>query len=103
MIVKVSKLMTSAIRKAVKPYGYSISLEKVASAIYQQCVDFDLFAHEKDYDISSNSFRVIKVVYPENMYAMNRYITSNDLVSIYNKSDKSYDGFMSEVIKEIEV
>lgn len=103
MIVKVSKLMTSAIRKAIKPYGYSVSLEKVASAIYQQHIDYDLFAHEKDYEASSNSFRVIKVVYPENLYAMNRYITSNDLISIYNKSDKSYDGFMTEVVKAIEV
>ena len=105
MRVKVSKLMADTIRKKCKAAGlkYGVTLEKHTQSQFTAFCDYDMWRHEEVWEAETNCFKVIKIVYPCEYYANPRYLTSNDLRSVYASSDKTYDGFFREVLKEIEI
>ena len=102
MKVKVTKTMLKELRKYIDT-KYQLTFEKMKADNYRVYVDYDLLENEEDYDITDGTFKVIKVNYPEEYYAMPRYLTSRDLRSAYKQSDKTYDGFMKAVESVIEI
>ena len=100
MVVKVTKKMASVLAKEFK--DYEIEYQEMTEQAYRYCVDFDSFNHENDYNFLTNKFKVITVEYPADYYACNKYLTTNDLLKCFKKSDKTYNGFIAEVKDEIE-
>ncbi len=105
MRVKVSKLMADTIRKKCKAAGVEckVSVERYPMDAFGRSIDTDLLGNESDFEDTTNSFKVIKIVYPDNLYAMPSYLTTKGLARIYKYSDKTYDGFFREVLKAIEI
>ena len=100
MRVKVTKKMASVLAKEFK--DYTIEYTEKSTRDYEWSVDIDSFNHENDYDFLKDRFKVIKVIYPADYYACNKYLTTNDLLKCFKKSDKTYNGFIAEVKNEIE-
>lgn len=69
---------------------------KFSPAYYQAKVDYDIFDHDNDYDINTNTYRTISVTYPYDYYAQQKYITTNDLIKIFNNCDKTLDDFIKK-------
>jgi hypothetical protein len=88
MRVQATKTMAKAIQQYCKTderfNGYQITTEDMT-----------------DYFVGTNTY--IKVIYPYDYYALPNYLSTRDLTKIYNRSDKTYDGFMKAVLEEIEV
>lgn len=103
MKIKATKTMALALNKAMKNSNYKVSLEKFTERQFALYVDIDTYKHDIDYNIEDCTFNVLKVEYPQDYYACNRYLTTRDLVNIYKHSDKTYDGFMQQVIESIEI
>lgn len=106
MKIKATKTMATALNKAMKNSklsGYKVSLEKFTERQFSLYVDIDSYKHDADYNLEDGTFNVLKIAYPQDYYACNRYLTTRDLVNIYKHSDKTYDGFMQQVIESIEV
>lgn len=103
MKIKATKTMATALNKAMKNLGYKVSLEKFTERQFALYVDIDSYKHDADYNIEDGTFNVLKVEYPQNYYACNRYITTRDLVRAYKNSNQTYDGFIQAVIESIEI
>ena len=103
MKVLATKTMTNAINDFLKENGERkrAIYETLSRWAYKCMIDFDVWANEIDYLPKTDALRVIKIVYPPEYFAMPRYLTSNDLVKIFKKSDKTYNGFMRELMDEI--
>lgn len=100
MVVKVTKKMASVLAKEFK--DYEIEYQEMTEQVYSYCVDIDSFKHENDYDFITNKFKVIKIIYPADYYALPSYLTTNDLLKCFEKSDKTYNSFIEKVKDEIE-
>ena len=83
--------------------GYSVSLEKLTATEYIWQVDLNAENHIHDYNERTERFNVLKVFYPEECYALPRYLTTRDLSKIFNRSDKTYIGFMNGLADFIEI
>ena len=107
MLVKATKTMVNEIKKAIKDDStfkdYSITLEKFSDRQFRWYVDIDGYKHETDYNYKDNTFNVIKIEYPYNYYACNKYITTRDLVKIFRSSDKTLNGFINSFKEYIEI
>lgn len=101
MRVKVSKTMVKQLQKEFK--NYLIVYEEMTINDYRWCVNSDLLGNENDYDYEKSKFKVIKVLYPYEYYAMPKYLTTNDLGKCFRKSNKTYNSFINEIKNEIEV
>lgn len=99
MQVKVSKVMFNELKKALKGdekfKDYSLTFEKLSDRAFRWYVDINDYNHENDYNFNDNTFSVIKIEYPYNYYASNKYITTNDLVKVFRSSDKTFNGFIN--------
>ena len=102
MKIKASKTMTKELKKYL-PEGYNMTLEKMSESQFAWHVDIDTYKHETDYNITDNTFSVIKVVYPHEFYAMPKYITTKDLNNIFKSCDKTWDGFVNSFLNEIAI
>ena len=101
MVVKVSNTMSKALGKILK--NSTVSLVKMTPDKYSVTVDYDLFRHEQDYDIKTGLFKALMIDYNPELYALPRYLTTRDLVSIFRNSDKTYEGFCEGVQRFCEV
>lgn len=101
MKVKVSYPMTKLLNDQIS--GVIFSLEKYTGELYERFVDFDLFAHTADYDSKKGVFKVIKVNYPADCFAMPGYLTTKDLNRIFSNSDHTMTGFIKAVKDQIEI
>lgn len=96
------KMMMELNKKAVNNYCIDFfELLKVPYDIYRMMV-FDPFEHEEDYNPSTNTFNIIKVIYKADMYAMDRYITTKDLRHEYHDGD-TIDTYIPRVINAYEI
>lgn len=104
MKVKVTKTMTAAIKKAMRTMypAASITLETCKADTYSRYVG-SVWENEQDYDYTSGQFKYIRIVYPDNYYAMPRYLTTRDLQHIAGRCDGTMDGFMKAVKAAIEI
>lgn len=101
MKVKVSKTMAKQLQKNFD--NYTITYKTMYLCDYKVLVDHDDYMHENDFNLNTYKFSVIVVEYPSYFYAMPKYLTTNDLLKCFRRSDKTYKGFIEEVKKEIEV
>lgn len=101
MKVKVTYPMLKEIKKALPKYN--VSLEKYTLEQYERFVDFDVYRNEIDYDDKTGKMKVIKIIYPDSYYAMPRYLTTKDLSQIFKYSDKTYNGFIKELVDYCEI
>lgn len=107
MKVKITKKMVNEIKKAFakieKVKNYDVEYVKMSSRQYNYCVDFDNKSMDYDYNWLNGEWVVIKILYPNEYYAMPKYITTVDLLNIFRKSNKTLDGFMQELADFLEV
>ena len=101
MKVKVSNPMVKFLNTHID--GMKFSLEKMTEAAYRMQVDIDTYIHEADYSIRTGMFSVIKIIYPDDFYAMPGYLTTKDLNRIFTRSDHTAEGFIKAVLSDIEI
>lgn len=101
MRVQTSKVMADLLQKHFKKY--TIYKTKMSENQFKYCVDLDVFNHDDDFDYKTNKYNVIVIEYPCEYYACNSYLTTKDLTKIFNKSDKTLDGFINAVKNAIEI
>lgn len=104
MKLTTTKTLTNILNKNSK---YKITLEKLTIEQFKILVDFDVWEHEIDYDFTTGKFKVIKVVYPDNFYACDNYITTKDLQRIIqtfaSNEQKTLDNFIIHFNNYIEI
>ena len=101
MKLKVTKTLANTLNKATK--YCTITTTKLTPQQYSILVDIYPFNHDNDYDIITNTYKVMVIEYPPHYYANNQYITTNDLVKIYKMSDKTLNGFIKAFNNYIEI
>lgn len=102
MLVAVTKKMVEEINKRVKPMGYKATVEIMTPYEFSIMVGNWLY-HNEDFNETTGKMQVIKITYPDNCYAVPRYLTTMSLRRIYRKSDGTYDDFMNELVKAVEI
>lgn len=95
MKVKPTHKMVSCLRKILS--GCIVDLVALTPEQFRYCVDYNDYEHEVDYDWKTSMFKVIRVIYPSEYYACDKYLTTKDLSYCLKQSDKTFNGFMSEV------
>ncbi len=113
MNVKVTKTMTTALNKELKARkkdGIYTSIytfdydDTLTTNMYSTFVDDPFNAYDNgDYKHDTNTFKTIRVIYNDDCYAVDRYITTDDLLICFNHSDKTYDGFIKAVFDDFEI
>lgn len=111
MRIQTTKTLTNALNKEVKKTNYNMRFDhiEISSYDYSRIVSINFDDMEKDYDYRSGKCKAIKVIYPGECYAMENYITTNDLLRIANKIDGTiYDpltveNFAQHVFEEYEI
>jgi hypothetical protein len=104
MYIKVSKAMCKELNKNMKEASYCVSkivYDEMSPQAYKSLVDSDLYSNEIDYNINTGRFKVLCVIYKDDCYCMDKYLTTRDLNRLFNDSDKSAEGFFNEVNNEI--
>ena len=105
MKVKVSKTMLKEILKYLKNKGdkyngYGVYYTEMNENAYAYCVDYNgRYANEIDYDYNKGVMKVLKITYPYDYYACDKYLTTRDLTRVFKNSDKTLLGFMKELEK----
>lgn len=106
MKLKISKVMLKEIKNYFKTKKgfekYDFDFMEMNINQYSNYVDYNVFDNEIDFDCSKNVFKTIRVAYPNDYYACDKYLTTNDLVKCYKNSDKTFNGFMQSLANEIE-
>lgn len=105
MLVKVTTPMYKILRSHIQESfpGYSITIEKFNPDTYARYVDADIYRNEVDYSPKTGKFSVLRVQYPDEYYAMPSYITTRDLARLFSSSDKTWNGFLRQIDREIEI
>lgn len=93
MYVKVSNPIKKIIAEALS--GATVRIEKMTPDQYERLVDYNLLKHTTDFD--GVQFKVIKIIYPSELYALPAYITTWDLITTYKESDGSLAGFIDKI------
>lgn len=101
MKVKISRVMASLLDKSIK--DCKISFVQMSSDSYRRYVDTEIYNHDNDIDYKTGKYNAILVDYPPKYYAYPKYITTNDLVRVFRRSDKTIDGFIREFKEYIEI
>ena len=104
MQVKVSKVMVKFLNNnLLKSKGYKAVFNEMTTDQYCLYVNYNIMDHENDYNYNTGKMKSIKILYPDNYYAVPRFLTTNDLVKIFKNSDKTVQGFLNELWNEIEI
>lgn len=101
MKVKATAVMAKTLQKYIK--DYKITLQKYNERAYSMLVDYNTFDHEEDFDYKTSKFNVIKITYPDDYYACDRYLTTRTLTRLFNKSNGTFESFLQQIKNEIEV
>ena len=104
MQVKVSKTMVKFLNNnLLKSKGYKAVFNEMTTDQYSLSVSYDIMENENDYNYNTGKMKSIKILYPDDYYAVPRYLTTNDLVKIFKNSDKTVSGFLNQLWNEIEI
>lgn len=95
MKVKPTHKMVECLKKVLT--GCQVDLVNLTPQEFRYFVDIDDYDHEVDYDWKTSLFKVIRIVYPSEDYACDKYLTTKDLSYCLKHSDKTFNGFMEEV------
>jgi len=103
MIVKVSKVFASFINKTAKEMGFKAHAEVVtiSRGAYSFTTGTDLWDAGEDYDYVAGTCKAIKVSYPDEYYACNRYLTTYGLTTEFRRRGvKTADG-LKEMLRDM--
>lgn len=105
MKVKATNPMTKLINNYFISIGsdYRATLEKLTPEQFERVVDFDLFRNTTDYNANTRKFQAIRISYPAGYYALDKYITTRELLTAFRESDKTAAGFLKNLYKIIEI
>lgn len=106
MKVKVSKVFANFINKAAKELGFKAeaSVVTMSERGYRLNVGLDAMLDAQDngdYDWCEDEYKVIKVLYPEEYYAMPKYLTTASLNKEYRRRGVTTDAELKEMVKEM--
>lgn len=105
MKVKVSKTFAAFINKAAKELGFKAeaSVVTMSSRSYKLNVSMDLFEAEEtgDYDFVEDECKAIKVVYPDDYYAMPKYLTTASLTKEFRRRGLTTEAELKEMLKDM--
>lgn len=103
----VSKVMVHELNEYFKdkpPFNkYKFEYTEFEPLNYKWYVGGDYWNNSQDWKQKTGTFKVIKVVYPEEYYACSNYLTTNDLTKCCQRANRIYERFMREVANEIEI
>ena len=99
-----SAVLAKSLTEAAKGL-FTVKRITVKPDVYRAYIDYNLFAHENDFNYNNNTFRAFEIVYPDGYYACNRYITTNDLERIFRgiQAEKTLENFAEAFIEECEI
>ena len=105
MKVAATSTMTKEINKYLTEHGKKMRAVYLTlmPRDYEIKVDYDLLRNEIDYLPASGKMRVISIVYPPEFYATPRHLTTIDIVKIFKRTDKTFNGLMQGIIDEIAI
>ena len=106
MKVKVSKTFAAYINKTAKALGFKAeaSVVTMSERGYRLNVGLDAMLDAQDngdYDWAEDEYKVIRVVYPEEYYAMPKYLTTASLNKEYRRRGVTTDAELKEMVKEM--
>jgi hypothetical protein len=101
MYVQPTIKMASLIKEVMPTY--QVQQVKLDARQYKMLVDYDIYTGTGDYDYKTDTYKVIEIIYPAEYYAMPTYINTETLKRIYKNSDKTFQGFKTELINELAV
>lgn len=91
MKVKVTKTMVKELNKTAKAMGvlYSFHYEEISPDAYRWNIDYNYFdaADYGDIDYAKGVVKAIRVTYPGEWYAMDKWITTRELCRLFCKGD----------------
>lgn len=100
MKLKTTKTLANTLNKYSK---FTIRQIKLDESEFSWFVDIDTYKHENDYNYYTGEYSVFVVDYPVEYYANSRYITTNDLIYIYNKTNHTLEHFIKAFNEYIEI
>lgn len=106
MNIQATQVLAQALNKAFKDKGLEYQAKQIHcdDRAYAWYVGDTYDAEDYgDYDYAKNRYRAIKVMYPSEYYACDRYLTTKELISIFRDSDKTYKGFMDKLLEAVEI
>ena len=104
MKVMVSKTMVNQINMFFKITGIQYHAAYVEMPLDRYLLYVGSgYDNARDFKPSVNKMKAIRIEYPSSMYAMNHFLTTNDLEKLFHKSDKTLKGFMKELYAEVEI
>ena len=101
MKLKTTKALANEINKRTNKF--KVYQKQLTEQQFKWLVDIDSFKHESDFDFNTGKFNVFMIEYPLDYYANNVYATTNDLIKIYNRSNKTLESFITEFENEFEI
>lgn len=106
MKVQATRVMANALNKGAREHGkaYAFRHITVTPQEYERYIDSDLFTAEDygDYNASTGKLRAIKVVYPDEYYAMPRYLTTRALNREFVSGDTA-ESYIKRVLESVEI
>ena len=105
MKITTSKTFTKYLNQEAKKRNipYRFYHEKMSERSFAWYVSMTPENHMIDFDYNEDVFKTIRVEYPADYYACDRYLTTKDLNRCFSRSDKTADSFMDELFEEIEI
>lgn len=105
MKVKATKKMATYLQEQAEKQnkGFEFAFEKLTIDEFKWYCDISYYNHEADFDEATNKFNVIRVIYPANCYACDRYLTTRYLMRLFRESDGTAEDFAQKVFEEIEI
>ena len=100
MRLDTTKTFANFLQKEMRKRGlkYDISLEKLTDNQYSRYVD--IMGRTDAYDYNTGLYSVLKVVYPCDYYACDKYITREELYKLWNGN---LENFLTRVRDCIEI
>lgn len=105
MKIIVSKTMVKALNNAAKTLNmpYRFTYCECGYTEYRQLINMFGYGHLSGHDITKNNkVKYICVSYPDNYYAMNNYITFNDLDRLFISGD-TIETFTQRIVNAYEI
>lgn len=102
MQVAATKKMTRVLNSAYSESGYSFTYTEMSRRYYENSVNYRAWLENgADYIPDRDVYRVIRLDYPPEYYALPRFITTADLSKCFRASDGSLSDFLDNLQDEI--
>jgi len=105
MKAQVSKVLVKELNKQFKERGWNYGFNYCETGLdsYRTYINMFYADSENDWIESRGMMKYIAVIYPAEYYALPKYLTTNDLVDCFRRSDRTLNGFVNAVRREVEI